>query len=338
MPPRVFGGSPTCPTCGKAVYFAEKVIGPGGTLYHKLCLKCNECQKSLEPRLLVDHDGVAYCKACYGKLFGAKGYGAGGALVGEYAPRATPPSSPQKGPPTPARPTPSFPSNNSSSNATLPSSPSFASSSSATQPARAVPPPPPAAPTTTTAPPAPVVVSTAARRPLPTPPVPAPKPPSIPARPSFGGTAPAPSIPVLVPREEPNPAPSTPQSASEPARRDDTNGSGARPSAPDFDEEDLRSLTISSSSLPPAPPTSASNPLLSRDLCPRCHTVVYHAESISALSRKWHKRCLRCAGCGTSLMPNRLEERDGEPWCRKCYTDKFGLKGGMGVMTRPNLF
>lgn len=26
--------------------------------YHKLCLKCNECQKSLEPRLLVDHDGV----------------------------------------------------------------------------------------------------------------------------------------------------------------------------------------------------------------------------------------------------------------------------------------
>jgi hypothetical protein len=37
---------------------------------------------------------------------------------------------------------------------------------------------------------------------------------------------------------------------------------------------------------------------------------------ISALSRKWHKRCLRCAGCGTTLMPNRLEERDGEPWCR----------------------
>lgn len=27
-------------------------------LYHKLCLKCNECQKSLEPRLLVDHDGA----------------------------------------------------------------------------------------------------------------------------------------------------------------------------------------------------------------------------------------------------------------------------------------
>ena len=32
-------------------------------------------------------------------------------------------------------------------------------------------------------------------------------------------------------------------------------------------------------------------------------------------------------------MPNRLDERDGEPWCRKCYTDKFGLKGGMGVMS-----
>lgn len=320
MPP-VFGGSPTCPTCGKAVYFAEKVIGPGGTAYHKLCLKCNECQKSLEPRLLVDHDGVAYCKACYGKLFGAKGYGAGGALVGEYRPRATPPSSPQKGPPTPARPTP----------APVPI-PSFSAGSP-----RYVPPPP----SLTSAP-----SSTTTRRPLPTPPVPAPKPPSIPARPSFGGgagPAPAPSIPVVTlplgsyPRDF-----SSGQLDSDSSNSYRPRGSGnAPPPAPDFDEDDTRSRTVSAPALPPAPPasiTNTSSPHLSPDLCPRCHTVVYHAEAVSALSRKWHKRCLRCAGCGTTLMPNRLDQRDGEPWCRKCYTDKFGLKGGMGVMSRPNLF
>ncbi|GAA5875834.1 hypothetical protein JCM3774_006466 [Rhodotorula dairenensis] len=337
MPP-VFGGSPLCPTCGKAVYFAEKVIGPGGTLYHKLCLKCKECQKSLEPRLLVDHDGVAYCKACYGKLFGAKGYGAGGALVGEYRPRETLPSSPQKGPPTPVRPSP---------NAYSSASPASATTPFKAEPVRTVPLFPSAATASATVP------MTAARRPLPTPPPPAPKPPSIPARPSFGdgGKAnapppppplpPAPSIPAVTRPDHYTP-PTAPVRIDASPERPRAGGHTA-PAAPDFDEDDTRSRTISTSFLPPRPTaasssSSASAPHLSPDLCPRCHSVVYHAESVAALSRKWHKRCLRCAGCGTTLMPNRLDERDGEPWCKKCYSDKFGLKGGMGVMTRPNLF
>lgn len=75
--------------CDKSVYAAEQVLGPAGTVrhsirippsprcsrgsstsphtsadpvhrraqYHKLCLKCKQCGKLLEPRLLVDHDG-----------------------------------------------------------------------------------------------------------------------------------------------------------------------------------------------------------------------------------------------------------------------------------------
>ncbi|BGP19800.1 hypothetical protein JCM10213v2_007931 [Rhodosporidiobolus nylandii] len=89
MPP-VFGGAPSCPRCRKPVYFAEQTLGPGGAAFHKLCLKCVDCGKLLEPRLLVDHDGEAYCKPCHSRSFGAKGYGAGGALVGEYAPRSSP--------------------------------------------------------------------------------------------------------------------------------------------------------------------------------------------------------------------------------------------------------
>ncbi|CEQ40876.1 SPOSA6832_02543 [Sporobolomyces salmonicolor] len=110
MPP-VFGGALKCPTCGKSVYFAEQVLGPGGVAYHKLCLKCVACGKILEPRLLGDHDGEAYCKACHGKYFGTKGYAAGGALVGEYVSRAsaspTRPTTTGSTPASPAR-APSF--------------------------------------------------------------------------------------------------------------------------------------------------------------------------------------------------------------------------------------
>lgn len=160
-----------------------------------------------------------------------------------------------------------------------------------------------------------------ARRPLPVPPVPAPKPPTIPSRPSFA-SSPAADVTAQASSDH-----------TEALPRDSDASAASRRSVPDFDDDDVRTTSISASSLP-APSTSNPNAaLLSRDLCPRCQTVVYHAESVSALSRKWHKRCLRCAGCGTTLMPNRLDERDGEPWCRKCYMDNFGLKGGMGVMS-----
>ena len=38
------------------------------------------CNKLLDSTTLRDHDGEIFCKACYGKKFGPKGYGfAGGA-------------------------------------------------------------------------------------------------------------------------------------------------------------------------------------------------------------------------------------------------------------------
>ncbi|KAI8988922.1 hypothetical protein BDB01DRAFT_842384 [Pilobolus umbonatus] len=78
MPPR-FGGAPQCPRCHKSVYMAEQVIGPGGQ-WHKNCLTCIECNKRLDSTTLTEKNDEAYCKVCYGRKWGPKGYGfAGGA-------------------------------------------------------------------------------------------------------------------------------------------------------------------------------------------------------------------------------------------------------------------
>mmetsp|Transcript_39053 Transcript_39053/g.98443 ORF Transcript_39053/g.98443 Transcript_39053/m.98443 type:complete len:85 (+) Transcript_39053:43-297(+) len=79
----VFGkGGAKCPRCGKTVYFAEKATGPGGD-WHKTCLRCKTCGKSVDSTTLAEKDGEAYCKACHGKQFGPKGIrgGQGGGVM-----------------------------------------------------------------------------------------------------------------------------------------------------------------------------------------------------------------------------------------------------------------
>ncbi|KAJ3072088.1 Cysteine and glycine-rich protein 1 [Podochytrium sp. JEL0797] len=75
MPPK-YGGAPACIRCSKSVYAAEQVTGPGG-LWHKMCLNCKECNKSLDSTNLTERNNEAYCKTCYAKMFGPKGYGYG---------------------------------------------------------------------------------------------------------------------------------------------------------------------------------------------------------------------------------------------------------------------
>jgi hypothetical protein len=62
-----------CPTCNKAVYHAEQVMGPGRVLYHKPCLVCNGCQKRLDPGALQEHDGKPYCRNCHKMMFSPRG-------------------------------------------------------------------------------------------------------------------------------------------------------------------------------------------------------------------------------------------------------------------------
>lgn len=72
-----FGSTDVCPRCGKAVYMAEKMMG-GGSAWHKsTCFNCAACSKRLESTTLCEREGEIYCKSCYGRNFGPKGYGYG---------------------------------------------------------------------------------------------------------------------------------------------------------------------------------------------------------------------------------------------------------------------
>lgn len=60
-------GTPKCPRCSKSVYFAEQIKAVGKT-WHKACLRCMECGKTLDSGQLVDKDGEPFCRRCYGKV------------------------------------------------------------------------------------------------------------------------------------------------------------------------------------------------------------------------------------------------------------------------------
>ncbi|KAG2467462.1 cysteine-rich protein 2 isoform X2 [Polypterus senegalus] len=80
-----------CPKCEQPVYFAEKVSSLGKN-WHRFCLKCERCCKTLSPGSHAEHDGMPYChKPCYATLFGPKGVNIGGAGCYIYD---TPPSTP----------------------------------------------------------------------------------------------------------------------------------------------------------------------------------------------------------------------------------------------------
>uniref|UniRef100_A0A2K5JS15 Cysteine-rich protein 2 n=1 Tax=Colobus angolensis palliatus TaxID=336983 RepID=A0A2K5JS15_COLAP len=58
---------------------SEKVSSLGKE-WHKFCLKCERCSKTLTPGGHAEHDGKPFChKPCYATLFGPKGVNIGGA-------------------------------------------------------------------------------------------------------------------------------------------------------------------------------------------------------------------------------------------------------------------
>ncbi|XP_030642321.1 cysteine-rich protein 2 isoform X1 [Chanos chanos] len=71
------GETSLCPGCGKVVYFAEKVMSLGRN-WHRPCLRCERCKKTLTPGGHAEHEGRPFCHVpCYGYLFGPKGVNIG---------------------------------------------------------------------------------------------------------------------------------------------------------------------------------------------------------------------------------------------------------------------
>ncbi|KAI7794620.1 cysteine and glycine-rich protein 1, partial [Triplophysa rosa] len=71
------GGGNKCGCCQKTVYFAEEVQCEGRS-FHRSCFLCMVCRKNLDSTTVATHENEIYCKACYGKKYGPKGYGYGG--------------------------------------------------------------------------------------------------------------------------------------------------------------------------------------------------------------------------------------------------------------------
>uniref|UniRef100_A0A8C6UWJ7 Cysteine and glycine-rich protein 1 n=1 Tax=Neogobius melanostomus TaxID=47308 RepID=A0A8C6UWJ7_9GOBI len=71
-----WGGGNKCAACRGTVYHAEEVQCDGQS-FHKCCFLCMVCRKGLDSTTLAIHDQEIYCKSCYGKKYGPKGYGYG---------------------------------------------------------------------------------------------------------------------------------------------------------------------------------------------------------------------------------------------------------------------
>ncbi|XP_050532046.1 muscle LIM protein Mlp84B-like isoform X1 [Daktulosphaira vitifoliae] len=66
-----------CPRCGGKVFAAEQQLAKG-TMWHKICFNCAACHRPLDSTLACDGpDREIYCRSCYGKYFGPKGFGYG---------------------------------------------------------------------------------------------------------------------------------------------------------------------------------------------------------------------------------------------------------------------
>ncbi|KAF5392092.1 hypothetical protein D9757_003357 [Collybiopsis confluens] len=316
-----FGGTPKCPRCDKAVYLAEQAIGPGrrvsasvsifirssslsNQLYHKPCLACTTCGKRLDSLSLLEHDQQPYCKSCHVKNFGTRD------LRQANLPHRPSPLSPGKSinrapqtsfisPSSPTSPRsytnangnvypPRLQANRSLSPTSTSSSHEFVSSIMEE---------------------AEEALDTVHDEILP--------------QTSIGSSQ----------------VPSNITGVSQIVAGDDVAAIAA------FDK--FTNTLGRSNGMRPIMQTptgtrygaalggnvaSHSTGTLKRfggntPTCPKCGKSVYFAEQVKAVGKTWHKSCLRCTECNTSLDSTRLRDHEDSPFCSRCYNKLHGPQG-----------
>ncbi|GJE95810.1 LIM-domain-containing protein [Phanerochaete sordida] len=337
-----YGGTPICPRCNKAVYAAEQIMGPGRKLYHKPCLACTTCKKRLDSYSLVEHNEEPYCKTCHVKNFGTRDLRHAN-LPDRDDVFLSPPTSPARvntNLPSPRSIPPALPSRPASGVYTgsrdsvtspifkpthtwSPKRASFgAQVLSPTTPPKTPPPHDEASSPVATTPAddddddwaPPVVMGT----------------PSHAGRGSNG-------LPRTVALESAMTGP--PRTPSPVKKSRTTDGVSASP-APAIGGRMTIALgntptgtrygaALGGRSAPPmAPmPTGRAWGGNSNPVCPKCQKTVYFAEQVKAVGKTWHRNCLRCTECGTTLDSTRLTENEGVPFCKHCYGKLHGPAG-----------
>ncbi|KAI9258797.1 hypothetical protein BDA99DRAFT_514184 [Phascolomyces articulosus] len=289
----VFGGAPQCQRCNKSVYMAEQVIGPGGA-YHRSCLTCKECNKRLDSTTLTERDNEAYCKVCYNRKWGPKGYGfaSGAAFLSTESKMPKDILEEQQGQHAPSSPS-SF------ANSTTPQLPPRKPSPSIQQQQQREPESPPVVPATSFWSSRQGVPGT--KPPVPTKPlVPSSTKPTVmsmrlsPSPPS-SSASPAPALPNRPPQTPPRPQ--QPSVATKPAY-------------------------LNTSYTP-----KKVNINIQNDTCTKCGKSVYAAELAMGAGNKYHKFCLKCTECGKLLSSTNMVDKDFDLYCRGCYAKLHGPKG-----------
>ncbi|ETN68599.1 LIM domain protein [Necator americanus] len=56
---------------------------------------------------------------------------------------------------------------------------------------------------------------------------------------------------------------------------------------------------------------------------------LFTAERVTSIGKDWHRPCLRCENeaCKKTLAAGGHSERDGKPYCNRCYGALFGPRG-----------
>ncbi|KAI0063293.1 LIM-domain-containing protein [Artomyces pyxidatus] len=339
-----YGGTPICPRCSKAVYAAEQVMGPGRKLYHKPCLTCTGCNIRLDSLRLLEHDQEPYCKNCHSKFFGTRDlrqanlpHRADSTPSTPLSPTRTgvslpsspdsPPSQPTAAPPLPARKL--FPA------ATIGRQHTGTFSSSPAQapllrPTRAL------SPTRATfnTPDGFAAVDEddedEDEQAFP------PGTPTHAGRSQTGLPRTVPLTPGSPTKTAPPPPVSSPPPANPPTSLAYSPASVARAPAATFGRT-MSPLTATATGTKygvgltgglRATPTGGGRQWGGgTPQCPKCGKSVYFAEQVKAVGKTYHKACLRCTECGTSLDSSRLTEKDGQPLCHRCYGKLHGPQG-----------
>lgn len=130
------------------------------------------------------------------------------------------------------------------------------------------------------------------------------------------------------------PLPVTPSGSTEPLR---IPTSLSRQSLGSQSADASHTESMMGDEIAPTKLSSPSAPIIGgTPLCARCHKPVCmyttttnkdFAEQRQAAGHKWHRACLRCDGCHTSLDPGKVQDGPAElseqgwpnTWCRMCY-------------------